>query len=383
MTLPTHKIQMVDLFSQYQRIKPEVDAAIQQVIDRSAFIKGDEVLRLEAQLSSYCKCRQVISCANGTDALQIALMALELNPEDEIIIPAFTYVATAEVIALLGLTPVMVDVDPFTFNCSVSELEKAITPKTKAIIPVHLFGQAAPMEAIMQLANKYNLWVIEDNAQALGAEVIFQDGIIHKAGTIGHLGCTSFFPTKNLGCFGDGGAIQTNDEALAGKIRMIANHGQKIKYQHSLIGCNSRLDTIQAAILEVKLKQLDQYIQARQKAAGFYTLRLQNCNSIQLPAQSTNTPHTFNQYTLQVNDGKRDELKKYLTEKGIPSIIYYPTPLYRQEAFSKYAPKGFSLKHTEQLCQSVLSIPMHTELTEEIQEYIVEAIIQFDNRVTK
>ena len=382
MTSLSPKIQMVDLFSQYQKIKPEVDTAIQQVIDRSAFIKGEEVLRFEAQLASYCKCKQVVSCANGTDALQIALMALDLKPEDEIIIPAFTYVATAEVIALLGLTPVMVDVDPFTFNCSVKELEKAITPKTKVIIPVHLFGQAAPMEEIMQLASQYHLWVIEDNAQALGAEVVFQDGTKHNAGTIGHIGCTSFFPTKNLGCFGDGGAILTNDEALAGKIRMIANHGQKVKYQHSLIGCNSRLDTIQAAILEVKVKQLDQYIQARQKAAGFYTLKLQNCNSIKLPAQNTNTPHTFNQYTLKVNNGKRDELKKHLNEKGIPSIIYYPTPLYRQEAFSKYAPTGFSLKHTEQLCQSVLSIPMHTELTEEIQEYIVEALREFESFTT-
>ncbi len=370
---------MVDLFGQYQKIKPEIDNAIQQVIDRSAFIKGEEVLRFEVQLASYCDCRQVISCGNGTDALQIALMALELKPEDEIIIPAFTYVATAEVIALLGLKPIMVDVDPHSFNCSVKELEKAITPRTKAIIPVHLFGQSAEMEEIMSLANQYGLWVIEDNAQALGAEVIFQDKSIHKAGTIGHIGCTSFFPTKNLGCFGDGGAIFTNDNRLAEKMRMIANHGQKIKYQHSLIGCNSRLDTIQAAILEVKLKQLDQYIRARQKAAAFYTSKLENCKNIQLPTPNTITPHTFNQYTLKVNNGKRDELKKYLTEKGIPSIIYYPRPLYRQEAFCKYASEGFSLKHTEQLCQSVLSIPMHTELNEEIQSYIVDALLSFES----
>jgi len=379
LTSPSPKIQMVDLFGQYQKIKPEIDNAIQQVIDRSAFIKGEEVLRFEVQLASYCDCRQVISCGNGTDALQIALMALELKPEDEIIIPAFTYVATAEVIALLGLKPIMVDVDPHSFNCSVKELEKAITPRTKAIIPVHLFGQSAEMEEIMSLANQYGLWVIEDNAQALGAEVIFQDKSIHKAGTIGHIGCTSFFPTKNLGCFGDGGAIFTNDNRLAEKMRMIANHGQKIKYQHSLIGCNSRLDTIQAAILEVKLKQLDQYIRARQKAAAFYTSKLENCKNIQLPTPNTITPHTFNQYTLKVNNGKRDELKKYLTEKGIPSIIYYPRPLYRQEAFCKYASEGFSLKHTEQLCQSVLSIPMHTELNEEIQSYIVDALLSFES----
>lgn len=371
------KIQMVDLFSQYQKIKPQINNAIQEVLDSTAFIKGKAVSEFENNLATYTHSKHVVSCANGTDALQIALMALDLQPDDEIILPGFTYAATAEVIALLGLKPVMVDVNPDTFNLSIPELETAITARTKVIVPVHLFGQCSDMEPIMEIAEKYNLWIIEDNAQSLGAEYTFSNGSTKQTGTIGHIGCTSFFPTKNLGCFGDGGALFTNDEKLADKIRMIANHGQKIKYYHSIVGCNSRLDTIQAAVLNIKLDHLHEYLKARQKAASFYDDALSNWEIGNKPFRLDASHHTFNQYTLIVKDGRRDELKAFLSEKGIPTMIYYPIPLYRQDAFKKYVREGFQLPHTENLCQSVLSIPIHTEMTEEIQSRISESLKLF------
>lgn len=373
-------IQMVDLKSQYHKIKSEIDNALINCVESSKYIKGPEVNQFEVELSNYLGVSHTVSCGNGTDALQIALMALELQPGDEIIVPAFTYVATAEAIALLGLTPVMVDVDPGTFNISVKEAEKAITAKTKAIVPVHLYGQSANMEPLMQLAVKHNLYVVEDNAQALGAEYIFSSGKTCKTGTIGHLNCNSFFPTKNLGCFGDGGAITSNHTELAEKCRMIAMHGQKQKYYHETIGCNSRLDTLQAAVLKVKLKYLDNYIEARQKAAAYYTENLKDLDVLILPKIAEYAEHTFNQFTVRVESGKRDEFKTYLQENGIPSVIYYPFPLYRQPAFQKYAPAGFKLKTTEELCEAVLSIPIHTELNKEIQDRVIKAIRTFFNK---
>ena len=371
------KIEMVDLFSQYQKIKPQINNAIQEILDSTAFIKGKAVPEFENKLSKYTHSKHVISCANGTDALQIALMALDLQPDDEIIVPGFTYAATAEVIALLRLKPVMVDVDLKTFNISVDVLEAAITPRTKAIVPVHLFGQCSDMEPIMQIAQKHRLWIIEDNAQSLGAEYTFSDGNTKQTGTIGHIGCTSFFPTKNLGCFGDGGALFTNDDELAEKIRMIANHGQKIKYHHSIVGCNSRLDTIQAAILNIKLDHLHEHLKARQKASSFYDEALENWEIGNIPFRLDKNNHTFNQYTLTVKDGKRDELKTFLAGKGIPTMIYYPIPLYKQDAFKTYVPENFNLPNTEQLCRSVLSIPIHTEMTKDILSRITDAMKSF------
>jgi UDP-2-acetamido-2-deoxy-ribo-hexuluronate aminotransferase len=371
-------IPMVDLKSQYNIIKKDVDAAIQEVIDSSAFINGKAVKIFEQSLATYLQSKHVVACANGTDALQIALMALDLHPEDEIIVPAFTYAATAEVVALFGFKLIMVDVEKDSFNISIQALEDAITPKTKVIVPVHLFGQSANMEPIMELAVKYNLWVIEDNAQSLGSEYAFSNGKTVKTGTIGHIGCTSFFPSKNLGCFGDGGALCTNDDQLAEKLKMIANHGQKVKYHHSIIGCNSRLDTIQAAILNVKLKYFDEHLLARQKAASFYDHALQHCEFIVVPSKISNAKHTYNQYTLKVKNGRRDALQKYLLENNIPSMIYYPIPLYKQEAFKKYVTCGTEMDITEALCDSVLSIPIHTEMNEEIQTYIVQTIMNFN-----
>jgi len=371
------KIQMVDLFSQYTKLKPQINDAIQAVIDSSSFIKGKQVTEFEKNLSIYTGSKHVISCANGTDALQIALMALDLEIGDEVIVPGFTYAATAEVIALLRLKPVMVDVDPDTFNLSIPELELAITARTKVIVPVHLFGQCSDMEPILEIAKKHNLWVIEDNAQSFGAEYIFSNGTTKQTGTMGHIGCTSFFPTKNLGCFGDGGALCTNDDILAEKIRMIANHGQKIKYHHSIIGCNSRLDTIQAAVLNVKLTHLKEHLNARKKAATFYDDSMVNWQLGQIPQRSKNANHTFNQYTLRIDNARRDELKSFLAEKGIPTMIYYPIPLYRQDAFKKYVSTSFELPNTENLCKSVLSIPIHTEMIEEIQTRITETLKLF------
>ena len=368
---------MVDLFGQYSRIKPQIDAAIQEVIDTSSFIKGKQVAIFEANLACWLGTKQVISCANGTDALQIALMALDLKPGDEIIVPAFTYAATAEVIALLGLTPVMADVNPTDFNLNITSLEQAITAHTKAIIPVHLFGQSSDMESIMALAKKYNLFVIEDNAQSLGAEYTFSDNKTKKTGTIGHIGCTSFFPTKNLGCFGDGGAIYTDDGELAVKIRMIANHGQKVKYYHQVVGCNSRLDTLQAALLDVKLKYLEEHLAARRSAAEYYFRALKEATMFHLPTQNKQALHTFNQFTIQVNYNERNRLQSWLKEKGVPTMIYYPLPLYKQEAFSGYVESGFSLPNTEKLCASVLSLPIHTEMKEETLAYITETLMEF------
>lgn len=369
-------IPMVDLNGQYHKIKPEIDSAVISCIESSQFIKGKQVTIFKESLANFLNVNHVIGCGNGTDALQIALMALDLQPGDEVIVPAFTYVATAEAIALLKLIPVMIDVEPGTFNISRNEIEKAITPKTKAIIPVHLYGQSADMNVIMEIAEKNNLFVIEDNAQALGAEYRFRNGKLQKTGTIGHIGCNSFFPTKNLGCFGDGGALTTNNAALAEKCRMIAAHGQKKKYHHSVIGCNSRLDTIQAAVLNVKLKYFEKHLKARKEAANNYYHLLSGIDWIELPEKLENAVHTFNQFTLRIKNGKRNHLQNFLKENGIPTIIYYPLPLYKQEAFQNYW-KGTKLENTEMLCNSVLSIPMHTELTETVQKYIAETIRKF------
>ena len=372
-----NKIQMVDLKGQYLKIKPEVDAAIQSVIDSTSFINGQAVKDFAANLEKYLGVKHVIPCGNGTDALQIAMMALKLKPGDEVIVPAFTYVATAEVIGLLGLTPVMVDVNPKTFTVERQNIVKAITANTKAIVPVHLFGQSCDMEPILKLAKEQGLYVIEDNAQAIGAEYTFSDGRKAKTGTMGTIGCTSFFPSKNLGCYGDGGALCTNDDALAERIRMVANHGQKKKYYHSVIGCNSRLDTIQAAILGVKLHHLDEYSHARHEAAEYYSKNLKDVTGIEVPFEAENSTHVFHQYTLKVLDGKRDALKKHLEENGIPSMIYYPLPLQEQEAFKHITRTAESLCNAKELSSSVLSLPMHTELDEDMQDYIITKIVEF------
>jgi len=375
------KIQMVDLKGQYMKIKPDVDAAIQNVIDNTAFINGPIVKEFAQNLSDYMGGCHVITCANGTDALQIALMALDLKPGDEVIVPAFTYVASAEVIGLLGLTPVMVDVDYDTFNVTVDNIKKALSDKTKAIIPVHLFGQSCDMEPILAFAKEHNLYVIEDNAQAIGAEYTFSDGHKEKTGTMGTIGCTSFFPSKNLGCYGDGGAIFCKNDELAEKLHMIANHGQKVKYHHSVIGCNSRLDSIQAAILNVKLKHLDEYGQARYAAASYYTEKLKAFDPEQkyfiTPKELENSTHVYHQYTLKIKNGKRDELKNFLAEQGVPSMIYYPLPLQEQEAFKTITRAGESLDKSRKCAYSVLSLPVHTEMTHEIQDIIINKVIEF------
>lgn len=370
---------MVDLMSQYQNLKPEIDQAISEVCATATFINGPAVKSFTDNLSQYLDVQHVIGCANGTDALQIALMALGLKPGDEVIVPAFTYVATAEVIGLLNLTPVMVDVQADTFNTTIDLLEKALTTKTKAIVPVHLFGQSADMEAIMAFAKANNLFVVEDNAQAIGADYKFSNGKTAKTGTIGDIGTTSFFPSKNLGCYGDGGAIFTNNDELAKKIRMIANHGQKKKYYHSVIGCNSRLDSIQAAILDIKLKHLDLYSKARIAVADKYDEAFKNIAELKTPSRAKYSTHVFHQYTLIVQNGKRDELIEYLKTNDIPCGVYYPVPLYKQEAFSKYTEPGFDLPTTEKLCQSVISLPIHTEMKPEIQDYIISKVEIFFN----
>jgi len=369
-------LQMVDLKTQYHRIKADIDREVLGVIESTMFIGGPQVNTFREHLEQYLGVRHVIPCANGTDALQIAMMALGLKPGDEVIVPAFTYIATAEVIALLGLTPVIIDVDPHTFNITAAHIEQVITSKTKAIVPVHLFGQSADLEPIMALADKYGLFVIEDNAQAIGAEYTFADGTRRKAGTIGHLGCTSFFPSKNLGCYGDGGTLMTNDDQLASAARMIANHGQSRQYYHDKIGVNSRLDALQAAILNVKLGHLDEYNAARNRAADFYDQAFAAIPALTIPARQPNSTHVFHQYTLQVKNGQRDALKKYLGEKGVPAMIYYPLPLYVQTAFEQYWPGGI-LPVTEVLCQSVISLPMHTEMTEQILAEITDTVSSF------
>lgn len=374
---------MVDLKGQYIKIKSEIDAAIQAVLDATNFINGNQVSAFQKNLESYLNAKHVIPCANGTDALQLAFMALDLQPGDEVIIPAFTYVATAEVIALLKLVPVMVDVDMDNFNINVDQIAANITAKTKAIVPVHLFGQAANMEAIMELAQSHNLYVVEDNAQALGADYLFSNGTKAKLGTIGHIGSTSFFPSKNLGCYGDGGGIMTNDDDLAQKLKMMANHGQKQKYYHETIGCNSRLDTIQAAILDVKLKYLDEYRDARIAVADFYDAALNDIDHIVLPSRNTYSNHVFHQYTLKLkNPDQRDKLKHYLHEHGIPTMVYYPLPLYDQKAYKLYVSDDFRLPNTDALVTSVLSLPIHTEMDDHQKNCIATVVKKYFNSVS-
>jgi UDP-2-acetamido-2-deoxy-ribo-hexuluronate aminotransferase len=371
------KIEMVDLKGQYAKIQQEIDEAVLSTIRDASFINGPQVNEFTKSLSNYLNSAFVIPCANGTDALQIAMMALGLEPGDEIIVPSFTYVATAEVIGLLNLKPVMVDVDPIYFNITRANFEQAITNKTKAIVPVHLFGQCADMEPILALAKERNLFVIEDTAQAIGAVYTFKDGTKKQAGTMGHIGCTSFFPSKNLGCYGDGGAIYTNDPSLAERIKMIANHGQVKKYVHKYIGVNSRLDTIQASILNIKLKHLDEYSNARMAAADRYDMLLAGISELITPVRAENSTHVFHQYTMKVKNGKRDALKKYLENAGIPAMVYYPIPLNEQEAFKGIGAVIGSLDNTEELCKSVLSLPMHTELSDVQQVFITEHIQSF------
>lgn len=373
------KLHMVDLIGQYNKIQNEVDEAVLNVIRSSAYINGPEVKAFQKELEDYLGAHHVIPCANGTDALQVAMMALGLEPGDEVITASFTYVATAEVMALLKLTPVLVDVDPISFNIDVDALEAAITPKTKAIVPVHLFGQCADMEKIMEVAEKHNLYVIEDTAQAIGAEYTFSDGTVKKAGTIGTVGCTSFFPSKNLGCYGDGGAIFCNDDALAAKIRKVANHGQSKQYVHDEVGVNSRLDSIQAAILRIKLRHLDEYNSARRAAADYYNEQLA-CEELSVPKTSSNSTHVFHQYTLRCKGINRDELKAYLNERDIPCMVYYPIPLHHQKAYQqdRFTDKDYPV--TLELCDTVISLPIHTEMTKESQDVVINGIKEFLKR---
>ncbi|NMH25389.1 DegT/DnrJ/EryC1/StrS family aminotransferase [Flavobacterium solisilvae] len=372
------KLQMVDLKSQYEKIKATVDASIQEVLDTTTYINGPKVHEFQKNLEQYLDVKHVIPCANGTDALQIAMMGLDLKPGDEVITADFTFAATVEVIALLQLTPVLVDVDLVNMNISIDAIKKAITPKTKAIVPVHLFGRAANMEAIMRIANEHNLYVIEDNAQAIGANCKFSDGTKKKAGTIGHVASTSFFPSKNLGCYGDGGAIFTNDDALAHKIRGIVNHGMYVRYHHDVVGVNSRLDSIQAAVLDAKLPFLDQYSQARQDAARKYSKAFESHANIVAPTICDICDcHVFHQYTLRITNGKRDQLMEHLQSKGIPCAIYYPIPLHSQKAYidSRYKEEDFPV--TNQLVKEVISLPMHTELDDEQIEFITNSVLEF------
>jgi dTDP-4-amino-4,6-dideoxygalactose transaminase len=369
-------IPMVDLKTQYHRVKNEIDKAILDVVENTAFINGPAVKEFQTGLENYMHVKHVVNCANGTDALQIAMMALDLKPGDEVITTSFTFVATVEVIALLQLTPVLVDALPGTYNIDPVALEKAITPKTKAIVPVHLFGQCADMESIMAIANKHNLYVIEDNCQAVGAYYTFSDGTRKQAGTMGHVGTTSFFPSKNLGCYGDGGAMFTNDDALAEKLRMISNHGMKVRYYHDSIGVNSRLDTIQAAVLNVKLGQLDTYIVNRQRAAAYYDHAFANHPNITIPARDPKSTHVFHQYTLVLKGVDRAALQAKLQEKGIASMVYYPVPMHMQKAYADARYKEGDFPVTEELSNNVMSLPMHTELTEEQLAYIVNGVIE-------
>ncbi len=368
---------MVDLIGQYEKIQQEIDKAVLDVIRSSAYINGPEVKAFQAELEQYLGAKHVINCANGTDALQIAMMALDLQPGDEVITADFTYVATAEVIALLKLKPVLVDVNPDTFTLDPAAVERAITPKTKAIVPVHLFGQCAPMETIMDIARKYKLYVIEDTAQAIGADYYFKDGSKQKAGTIGTIGCTSFFPSKNLGCYGDGGALFTNDDELAKKIRMIANHGQSVLYYHDVVGVNSRLDSIQAAILRIKLRHLDEYAAARRAVADRYDLAFANNPKVKTPVRAQWSDHVFHQYTLVLNGVDRTKLREYLASKDIPAMIYYPVPLHLQKAYVDPRYKAGDFPVTEHLCANVISLPIHTELSAETQDLIIQEVRSF------
>jgi UDP-2-acetamido-2-deoxy-ribo-hexuluronate aminotransferase len=373
-------IQMVDTKTQYQKIKTEVDKAVLEVMESSAFINGKPVHDFAASLSSYLGVKHTIPCANGTDALQIAMMALGLQPGDEVITPSFTYIATTEVIALLRLTPVFVEVDAKTFCIDPAALEKAITPKTKAIVPVHLYGHAAPMEEIMTIAKKHNLYVIEDNAQAIGCDYTFADGTKKKTGSIGHIGATSFYPSKNLGAFGDGGAIFTNDDELAAKMKMVANHGQSRQYYHDVVGCNSRLDSIQAAILNIKLQHLDEYAAARQKAAYFYNQAFAGNPRITTPYRAAYSSHVFHQYTVLLQGVNRNGLKEFLAERKIPAMIYYPVPGHRQKMFEQFNVASTEMLVTDWLTERVISFPIHTELDEEQLNYICSAILEFVNQ---
>lgn len=368
---------MVDLISQYEKIKPAIDEAIFSVIQNAQFINGPEVAGFQNELQDYLGIKHVIPCANGTDALQIAMMSLGLKPGDEIITPSFTYIATTEVMALLGLTPIFVDVDPNTFCIDPSKIEAAITEKTKAIVPVHLYGQAADMNKIMAIAEKHELFVIEDNAQAIGSDYHLDNGAVVKTGTIGHIGCTSFFPSKNLGCFGDGGAICTNDDKLAEKMRMIANHGQSKRYYHDMVGCNSRLDSIQAAVLRIKLRQLDNYIDARRDVADYYDGVLGSINGVSIPFRAHDSKHVFHQYTIKLEGINRNGLNEYLASKEIPSMIYYPVPAHRQKMFAHFGSDATYLPVTDELTTAVISLPIHTEMQEEQLEYITAGIIEY------
>jgi UDP-2-acetamido-2-deoxy-ribo-hexuluronate aminotransferase len=371
------EIQMVDLRAQYEKLGPEIDTAIKSVLNSTAFIKGPQVASFEQELQKFLGVKHVISCANGTDALQIAMMALRLKPGDEVITTNFTFIATVEVVALLGLKLVLVDPDPYTYNISANAIRKAITPRTKAIVPVHLFGQCADMESILGLAREHELYIIEDAAQATGADYIFSDGSCKKAGTMGTIGATSFFPSKNLGCYGDGGALFTNDDDIAGKLRSIANHGMKVRYHYDDIGVNSRLDTLQAVILSVKLKYLDQFNLRRQKIADLYDESFAGCHSIVRPARVKYSSHIFHQYTIRVKNGKRDELKKYLESARIPSMVYYPAPLHMQSAYKYLGYKENDFPVTSELCSEVLSLPMHPDMEPEQLDFIVLSILKF------
>ena len=370
-------IQMVDLRKQYLQIKPQVDKAVIDVLESTAFINGKPVQDFASSLSSYLGIKHVIPCANGTDALQIAMMALGLEPGDEVITPSFTFIATTEVIALLRLTPVFVDVDPDTFCIDPESIRKAITRKTKAIVPVHLYGHVAKMEEIMAIAKEHGLYVIEDNAQAIGADYKFSNGTVKKAGTIGTIGATSFFPSKNLGCYGDGGAMFTNDDVLAEKLRMVANHGQKARYYHDVVGCNSRLDTLQAAILNIKLPKLDGYIAARQKLAAEYSAAFKGNKHIKTPLIADYSSHVFHQYTLVLDGVDRNGLNQWLAEKSIPSMIYYPVPAHRQKMFDSFSLKTANLPVTDWLTERVISLPMHTEMEKEQFDYITSNVLAF------
>ena len=372
-------IQMVDLKLQYQKIKTEVDAAVLGVIESAAFINGPQVQSFANALASYNGSKHVIPCANGTDALQIAMMALGLEPGDEVITPSFTYIATTEVIALLRLKPVFVDVDPKTFCIDVEALQKAITPKTKAIVPVHLYGQAANMEEIMKVAEANNLHVIEDNAQAIGSDYYYSDGRKVKTGSIGTVSGTSFFPSKNLGCYGDGGAIMTNDDALSAQLRMVANHGQSQRYYHDVVGCNSRLDTIQAAILEIKLRYLDEYIAARIAVADAYDAAFASHPKITTPFRAAYGKHVFHQYTLLLEGVDRGGLVEHLSKEGVPSMIYYPVPAHRQKMFEAFGGGAYELPVTDWLTERVISLPIHTEMEEEQQQHIIASVLNYIN----
>ncbi len=373
-------LQMVDLKTQYHKIKPEVDKAVIDVLESSAFINGKPVQEFSDNLATYLGSKHVIPCANGTDALQIAMMALGLQPGDEVITPSFTYIATTEVVALLRLKPVFVEVDKQTFCIDPESLRKAITSKTKAIVPVHLYGHVAPMEEIMKIAAEHNLYVIEDVAQAIGADYTFSNGVSKKAGTIGTIGTTSFFPSKNLGCYGDGGAIFTDDDALAARLKMVANHGQQKRYYHEVVGCNSRLDTVQAAILNIKLRHLDEYIAARTKAADFYDKAFAGNSKITTPYRASYQKHVFHQYTLILEGVNRDGLNEFLASKGIPSMIYYPVPGHKQKMFDSFDLQVQDMEVTDWLTERVISLPMHTELDEEQQNFIASSVLEYINK---